>query len=64
MNENAAIEALEQVKEEAARFFKLADEAYIRSKIPDKPEYEKVEKIVKDIVYDYIKLVEIKGELL
>ena len=55
---------LEQVKEEAARFFKLADEAYIRSKIPDKPEYEKVEKIVKDIVYDYIKLVEIKGELL
>jgi predicted nucleotidyltransferase len=45
---------LEQVKEEAARLFKLADEAYIRSKIPDKPEYEKVEEIVKDIMYDYI----------
>ena len=45
---------LEQVKEEAKRLFILADEAYVRSKIPDKPEYAKVESIVKDVMYDYI----------
>ena len=51
---------LEQVKEEAARLFKLTDEAYVRSKIPDKPAYEKVESTVKDIMYDYIKSMEMK----
>lgn len=45
---------LEQVKEEAARLFKLADEAYVRSKIPDEPDYDKVETTVKNIMYDYI----------
>ena len=55
--------SLEQVKAEAKRLFILADEAYIRSKIPDKPNYDKVGKIVKEIMYDYIKLVEIKGGL-
>lgn len=45
---------LEQVKEEASHLFKLADEAYVRSKIPNKPEYDKVESIVKDVMYDYI----------
>lgn len=47
--------SLEQVKEEATRLFKLADEAYVRSKIPDKPDYVKVESMVKDIMYGYIK---------
>ena len=46
---------LEQVKKEAIRLFKLADEAYVRSKISDKPAYDKIEKIVKDIMFDYIK---------
>lgn len=46
---------LEQVKAEAKRLFILADEAYVRSKISDKPAYDKIEKIVKDIMYDYIK---------
>ena len=46
---------LEQVKAEAMRLFKLADEAYVRSKIPDRPSYDKVESIVKDVMYDYIK---------
>ena len=55
---------LEQVKSEAERLFKLADEAYVKSKIPDKPVYNKVERIVKDIMYDYIKLAEIEGKLL
>ncbi len=45
---------LEQVKEEAKRLFILADEAYVRSKIPDKPKYNEVESIVKDVMYDYI----------
>ena len=45
---------LEQVKEEAKRLFILADESYVRSKIPDKPEYNEVESIVKDVMYDYI----------
>ena len=45
---------LEQVKEEARRLFILADEAYVKSKIPDKPEYDKVESIVKDVMYEYI----------
>jgi hypothetical protein len=47
--------SLERVKSEAERLFKLADEAYVRSKIPNQPDYDKVEKIVKDILFDYIK---------
>lgn len=46
---------LEQVKSEAERLFKLTDEAYIRSSLPNKPDYDKVEKIVMEILYDYIK---------
>lgn len=45
---------LEQVKEEAKRLFTLADEAYVRSKIQDNPEYDKVENMVRDVMYDYI----------
>lgn len=52
---------LEQVKSEAERLFKLADEAYVRSKISNEPDYDKVEKIVKDIMFDYIKSVETGG---
>ena len=53
--------SLERVKEEATRLFKLADEAYVRSKISSEPDYDKVEKIVKGIMFDYIKSVETKG---
>lgn len=49
--------SLEQVKKEAKRLFILTDEAHVRSKIPDKPDYGKIEVIVKDIMYDYIQSV-------
>lgn len=45
---------LEQVKSEADRLFKHADEAYVRSSLPNKPDYEKVEKLVMEILYNYI----------
>ncbi len=45
---------LDEVKGEAKRLFALADEAYIRSKLPNKPDIPAIEKIVMDIVLDYI----------
>lgn len=45
---------LDQVKSEATRLFKLTDEAYVRSTLPNKPDYDKVEKLVMDILYYYI----------
>jgi predicted nucleotidyltransferase len=53
---------LEQVKEEAARLFNLADEAFIRSKLPNEPNYEKANSIVADVVYDYVHSVHIMEE--
>lgn len=45
---------LEDVKAEAKRLFNLTDEAFIRSSLPPEPDYDKVNIIVKDILYDYI----------
>lgn len=45
---------LEQVKTEAKRLFNLADEAYIRSTLPNKPDIKGIEKIIMDILWDYI----------
>ena len=45
---------LEQVKTEAKRLFSLADEAYIRSTLPNEPDVKGIEKIVMNILWDYI----------
>lgn len=45
---------LEDVKAEADRLFKLADEAYIRSNLPTEPDYEKVNDMVKAIMFNYL----------
>ena len=45
---------LEQVKNEAQRLFNLTDEAYIRSKLPTKPDYVQVEKIVMEVISSHI----------
>lgn len=44
---------LEQVKAEAGRLFKLAEEAYLRSPLPPKPDVEKAERLVMDMLADY-----------
>lgn len=46
---------LEEVKSEASRLFKLADEAYVRSTIPSEPDYDTINTLVKSIVLHYIK---------
>ena len=46
--------SLEQVKAEADRLFKLTDEAYVRSKLPNHPDYDKIEKIVMETMMDYL----------
>jgi predicted nucleotidyltransferase len=46
---------LEQVKSEASRLFKLADEAYIRSKLPPEPDYHRANNMVKDIMWQYLR---------
>lgn len=48
--------ALEEVKEEASRLFKLTEEAYVRSTLPAEPDYEEVNKIVKTVLFEYIKV--------
>lgn len=45
--------SLDYIKKEAERLFKLADEAYLRSKLPNKPDYDKAEKLLVEIVMDY-----------
>lgn len=50
--------SLEKVKKEAKRLFNLVDEAYVRSKLPEKPDYEKVNKIVMEVLMNHI----IRGE--
>lgn len=44
---------LEQVKKEAERLFVQAEEAYMRSTLPDKPDRDAAEKLVMDIIRDY-----------
>jgi hypothetical protein len=45
--------SLDKVKKEAERLFNLADEAYIRSKLPEKPNYEKANEIVMEVLMDH-----------
>lgn len=46
--------SLEKVKKEAERLFNLADEAYIRSKLPEKPNYEKANEVVMEVLMDHL----------
>jgi uncharacterized protein len=45
--------SLERVKEEAERLFKLAEEAYVRSSLPVKPDTQKAEKLCMEIIGQY-----------
>ncbi|MCI0487387.1 MAG: nucleotidyltransferase domain-containing protein [Blastocatellia bacterium] len=45
--------SLERVKEEAERLFKLAEEAYVRSSLPPKPDSQKAEKLCMEIIDRY-----------
>ncbi len=45
--------SLERVKEEAERLFKLAEEAYIRSSLPAKPDNAKGENLCMEIIRQY-----------
>lgn len=45
---------IEDVKSEATRLFSLSDEAHIKSKLPVKPDYDRINTLVEDILYDYI----------
>jgi hypothetical protein len=45
---------LEQVKRESDKLFGLAQQAYINSKLKDKPDYEKAECLLMDIIRDYL----------
>ena len=46
--------SLEKIKKEAERLFILADEAYVRSKLPEKPNYKKANEIVMDVMKDHL----------
>lgn len=48
--------SIERVKEEAERLFKLAEEAYVRSPLPAKPDTLKAEKLCMEIVSHYHRL--------
>lgn len=48
--------SIERVKEEAERLFKLAEEAYVRSSLPIKPDTQKAEKLCLEIIRQYHKL--------
>ena len=45
---------LEEVKDEANRLFGLAESAYKKCDLPEEPETAKVEKLVGEVMYDYI----------
>lgn len=47
---------LEKVKEEAERLFKLAEEAYVRSSLPPKPDEKRAERLCMDIISRYYDL--------
>jgi predicted nucleotidyltransferase len=46
---------LEKIKEEADRLFKLAEEAYVRSKLPNSPDMEKVNDLLTGILMDHFR---------
>ena len=41
---------LDKIKDESDRLFKLSEEAFLRSKLPVKPDYEKAEKLLINIL--------------
>jgi predicted nucleotidyltransferase len=45
---------LEQVKRESDKLFGLAQQAYINSKLKDKPDYERAERLLMDIIREYL----------
>jgi len=47
--------SLEDVKAKAKDLFSLADEAFVRSTLPNKPDYEGINKLVMKVLYDYLK---------
>jgi len=49
--------SLDRVKEESERLFRLAEEAYVRSSLPAKPDTEKAEGLCMEIVTSYHDLV-------
>ncbi len=44
---------IERVKEEAERLFRLAEEAYVRSSLPAKPDNQKAEKLCMEMICQY-----------
>ena len=52
---------LEQVQEEANRLFKIAEEAYLKSTLPNEPDKEKAEKLLIEIQSAYLKPLHIKS---
>jgi predicted nucleotidyltransferase len=48
--------SLERVKAEANRLFILSQEAFVRSKLPEKPDTEKVEKLLIEIIRKELKI--------
>lgn len=48
--------SLEDVKDEAKKLFGLADEAFVRSPLPNEPDYDKVNELVIRILRDYLEI--------
>jgi len=48
--------ALEHIKEESDRLFKLAELAYVNSKLPDRPDYAAAEKLLMEIIMKFHQL--------
>lgn len=48
--------SFEKVKEEAERLFKLAEEAYVRSTLPPKPDEKQAERLCMEIISQYHRL--------
>jgi len=46
--------SLDKVIRKAEKLFNLADEAYVKSKLPEKPDYEEINKIVMEVMSDYL----------
>ena len=44
---------IERVKDEAERLFRLAEEAYVRSSLPPKPDLKKAEELCMQIISGY-----------
>lgn len=53
---------LEKVQAEADRLFKMAEESFVNSKLPDRPDYEKANMLCEEIILQYHNLIPNKGE--